>query len=142
MKLAALRSVQAFQFRKKGHEEQYSFNAAVQGRIVEAGLQLAKAERGVVDGPGKAALEGVKEALSEDVLTAGVWPLLRDLEDPELWRLAEALPTTVLSIRADSTTRKYLGAFKRWKLWAEARQGVPVFPVQEIHLALLPPTSG
>ena len=36
----------------------------------------------------------------------------------------------------------YLGAFKRWKLWAEARQGVPVFPVHEIHLALLPPTSG
>jgi hypothetical protein len=57
-------------------------------------------------------------------------------------RHAEVLPTTVLSSRADSTTRKYLGAFKRWKLWAEARQGVPVFPVQEIHLALLPPTSG
>ena len=26
-----------------------------------------------------------------DVLTAGVWPLLRNLEDPELRRLAEAL---------------------------------------------------
>ena len=33
---------------------------------MEAGLQLAKAERGVVDGPGKAALEGVKEALNEE----------------------------------------------------------------------------
>ena len=62
--------------------------------------------------------------------------MLRNLEDPELQRLAEALPTTVLSSRADSTTKKYLGAFKRWKLWAEARQGVPVFPVQDIHLAL------
>ncbi|KAL5474857.1 hypothetical protein EMCRGX_G026877 [Ephydatia muelleri] len=38
-------------------------------------------------------------------------------------RHAEVLLTTVLSSRADSTTRKYLGAFKRWKLWAEARQG-------------------
>ena len=62
--------------------------------------------------------------------------MLRNLEDPELQRLAEALPTTVLSSRADSTTKKYLGAFKRWKLWAEARQGIPVFPVQDIHLAL------
>ena len=71
-----------------------------------------------------------------DVLTAGVLPVLRNLEDPELQRLAEALPTTVLSSRANSTTNKYLGAFKRWKLWAEARQGAPVFPVQDIHLAL------
>eukprot|EP00731_Ephydatia_muelleri_P033190 Em0026g10a len=69
-------------------------------------------------------------------MAAGVWPVLRNLEDPELQRLAEALPTTVLSSTADSTTKKYLGAFKRWKLWAEARQGVPVFPVQDIHLAL------
>ena len=55
---------------------------------------------------------------------------------PELRRPAEALPTTVLSSKADSTTKKYLGAFKRWKLWAEARQGVLAFPVQDIHLAL------
>ena len=40
VKLATLRSERAFQFRKKGHKEQYSFNAAVRGRIVEAGLQL------------------------------------------------------------------------------------------------------
>ena len=39
-------------------------------------------------------------------------------------------------------TALYLGAIKRWKLWAEAMQGGPVFPVHEIHLALLPPTSG
>ena len=35
-----------FQFQKKGHEEQYSFNVAVQGWIVEVGLQLTKAEQG------------------------------------------------------------------------------------------------
>ena len=37
---------------------------------------------------------------------------------------------------ADSTTKKYLGAFQRWKTWAEARRGVPSFPVQDIHLVL------
>ena len=36
----------------------------------------------------------------------------------------------------DSTTKKYLGAFQRWKTWAEARRGVPSFPVQDIHLVL------
>ena len=33
---------------------------------------------------------------------AGVWPLLEDLEDPELRRLAQSLPATVLRSRADS----------------------------------------
>ena len=70
------------------------------------------------------------------VFTSGVWPLLSNLEDHELRRLAQALPATVLSSRADSTTKKYLGAYQRWKTWADARQGVPSFPVQEIHLVL------
>ena len=71
-----------------------------------------------------------------DVFSSGVWPLLSNLEDPELRRLAKALPATVLRCKADSTTKKYLGAFQRWKTWAEARRGVPSFPVQEIHLVL------
>ena len=71
-----------------------------------------------------------------DILAAGVWPLMSNLEDPELQRLAAALPDTVLRGKADSTTKKYLGAFRRWKLWAEARQGVPSFPAQDTHIAL------
>ncbi|KAL5506358.1 hypothetical protein EMCRGX_G007980 [Ephydatia muelleri] len=63
-------------------------------------------------------------------------PLLGNLEDPELMRLAQTLPATVLRSRADSTTKKYLGAFQRWKIWADARQGVPSFPVPELHLVL------
>ena len=38
--------------------------------------------------------------------------------------------------RKDITTKKYLGALQRRKIWADARQGVPSFPVQEIHLVL------
>ena len=53
-----------------------------------------------------------------------------------LRRLAMALLETVLRSRADSTTKKYLGAFKRWNIWANARHGVPSFRVQEIHLVL------
>ncbi|KAL5502122.1 hypothetical protein EMCRGX_G008846 [Ephydatia muelleri] len=70
------------------------------------------------------------------VFSAGAWPLLGNLEDPELRRLAQSLPATVLRSRADSTTKKYLGALQRWKTWAEARQGVPNFPVHELHLVL------
>ena len=67
----------------------------------------------------------------QDVFASGVWPLLSNLENPELRRLAKALPATVLRSRADSTTKKYLGAYQRWKVWADTRQGVPSFPVQE-----------
>ena len=73
---------------------------------------------------------------SADVLVSGMWPLLSNHEDPELCRLAATLPATVLRIRVDSTTKKYIGAFKRWKTWADSRQGVPSFPVQDIHFAL------
>ena len=68
----------------------------------------------------------------------GVWPLLSNLVDPELQCLARELPAVVLSSRADSTTKKYmyLGAYRRWKAWADSRQGVPSFPVRDIHLAL------
>eukprot|EP00731_Ephydatia_muelleri_P002572 Em0001g2572a len=71
-----------------------------------------------------------------DVMSAGVLPLLKNLKDPELQRLAQSLPATVLRSRADFTTKKYLGAYQRWKTWAEARHEVPAFPVQAVHLAL------
>ena len=64
------------------------------------------------------------------MFATGAWPLLGNLEDPELRRLAQSLPATVLRSRANSTTKKYRGAKKTW---AEARQGVPSFP---IHLVL------
>ena len=73
---------------------------------------------------------------NEDIFSSGMWPLLSNLEDPELRRLAQALPATVLKSRADSNSKKYLGAYRRWKVWADARQGVPSFPVKEVHLVL------
>ena len=70
------------------------------------------------------------------MFSAGDWPLLRDLQKPELQQLAAGLPDVVLSGRADSTTKKYLGAFQRWKVWAESMEIVPTFPVKGMHLAL------
>ncbi len=69
-------------------------------------------------------------------LTCGAWAELAKLEDPELQRLAQALPDTVLGSRAESTTAKYTYAFQRWKTWAEQRAELSVFPVLEVHFAL------
>lgn len=62
--------------------------------------------------------------------------MLDSLQDPELRRLAAALPQTVLSSRANSTTKKYMYAFLRWKEWAEQKREIAVFPVQDIQFAL------
>ena len=70
------------------------------------------------------------------VFKKGVWKQLDDIEDPELQRLAQSLPQTVLMSRAGSTSKKYLYAFLRWKLWAEKRVGVSIYPVQEMQFAL------
>lgn len=71
-----------------------------------------------------------------DTMTDGVWAELAEVRDPELQRLAKALPSTVLHSRADSTVAKYGYAFQRWKSWARARDEVPVFPVHAVHFAL------
>lgn len=70
-----------------------------------------------------------------DVLTVGPWPLLKDLEDLELRQLVEALPSTVLQNRDDSTTRKYLGAFKQWRQWSTEHK-LLVFPTAAHHIVV------
>lgn len=65
-----------------------------------------------------------------------VWKSLAQLEDPRLQQLSQRLLSTVMSSKAPSTEKKYMYAFGRWKKWAEAMQGVSVFPVETVHLAL------
>lgn len=62
-----------------------------------------------------------------EVLITELWQDIRVVQDPELICLADALPQTVLKSRADSTTRKYLGAYKRWAKWAESKEELSVF---------------
>ena len=64
--------------------------------------------------------------LPVDVFDKGMWTTLKDLDDPELLRLARKLPSTVLQSRAISSSRKYTGAFRRWKQWAKDHK-LPVF---------------
>ena len=61
--------------------------------------------------------------------------LLKELEDPELKGLASRLPATILHSRADSTSKKYLNAFKRWKNWAALYQFDPI-PAKPHQFAL------
>ena len=60
---------------------------------------------------------------------------MKCLEDSHLKRLAEALPISVLHCRATSTTKKYLGAYKRWRNWATEHKIQP-FPVEPAYLIL------
>jgi len=60
---------------------------------------------------------------------------LEELQDPMLQELARKLPNTVLHSRADSTAKKYLGTFGRWKLWASQHQ-FPVLPAKPAYVAL------
>ena len=60
------------------------------------------------------------------VLAQGAWKLIDQLEDPELRELASRLPQTILHSRADSTVKKYLGAFRRWKSWAVQHKLTPI----------------
>ena len=57
-------------------------------------------------------------------------------QGPRLQQLAQQLFGTVMSSKAPSTEKKYLYAFGRWKSWAKDMNGVTVFPVEAIHLAL------
>ena len=70
-----------------------------------------------------------------EVFDQGVWRTLKDLDDPDLLRLARKLPSTVLQSQAISSSKKYTGAFRCWKLWAQDHK-LPVFPAREQHVAL------
>ena len=71
-----------------------------------------------------------------DVLTTGAWISMQGAEDPEIRRLAKALPDTLLQSRASSTTAKYLRAYERWNRWAAQRAETVAYPVNEVHFAL------
>ena len=71
-----------------------------------------------------------------DVLCKGVWKVFEEVKDPTLKSLVPSLKATVLASRAPATTKKYLGAFMRWKQWAEAHSEVVVFPVKGTEFAL------
>ena len=68
-------------------------------------------------------------------MDTGEWKALKEGDDPDLQRLASKLPTTLLQSRASSTVKKYLEAFRRWKLWA-TDHNIVAFPAKPINAAL------
>ena len=74
-------------------------------------------------------------SLIAEVFQSSVWAMLQELDNPELVKLARRLPATVLQSRTQSSTRKYIAGFKRWKAWAQQHK-LAVFPVEGTNLAL------
>ena len=70
-----------------------------------------------------------------DIQSTGIWPLLKEFDDPELTKLASQLPATLLKSRVDSSVKKYLGAYRCWRAWAIPHE-LPTFPAKEQHVAL------
>ena len=60
---------------------------------------------------------------------------MQEMEDPVLKELAGKLPGTIIASRADATARKYMGAFRRWKVWA-SRYGMEAIPAKDFQFAL------
>jgi hypothetical protein len=71
-----------------------------------------------------------------DVLSAGHWKGLDELQDPTLRDLAAHLPSVVLQARQSSTVKVYLAAYKRWQLWAGLFPEIKVFPASSLHISL------
>lgn len=65
-----------------------------------------------------------------------LWKEVREFKDPQLERLAQALPQTVMQARAKSTTDKYARAYQHWKEWAEEKHADGGFPVNVALFAL------
>ena len=60
---------------------------------------------------------------------------MKDLEDPELKDLSSRLPRMIMHSRADSTVKKYCGAFRRWITWAVEHK-LPPIPAKSHEFAL------
>lgn len=61
---------------------------------------------------------------------------LAEFKDPRLAGLADKLRATVMRSRADSTVRKYMNAFQRWRKWASDKEEITVFPVKANQFVL------
>lgn len=61
--------------------------------------------------------------------------MIKEIKDPDLRRLADELPNTILHSRADSTTKKYLYAFRIWKSWW-SQYSFNYLPAQAHHIAV------
>jgi len=72
--------------------------------------------------------------MSTDLHSTGIWSFVDDLDDLDLAELATQLPTTMLRSRADSSAKKYLGAYWHWQIWATSHK-LPAFPANACHIA-------
>lgn len=70
-----------------------------------------------------------------EVLTQDTWNDLKDLEDMELKESAGRLSEMIIHSYVDSTLKKYMGAFRRWKVLA-SQYGMLSLPAKDYQIAL------
>ena len=57
---------------------------------------------------------------------ADIWKDIANLKDPKFSHLAKGLSETIMKARADTTTKKYLRAYGRWKKWVRPGKSFPI----------------
>ena len=72
---------------------------------------------------------------SADLQSTEVWPFVDDVDDLDLAELAIQLPTTMPRSRTDSSTKKYVGSYQRWRICFISHK-LPAFPASASHVAL------
>ena len=70
-----------------------------------------------------------------DVFQSEMWKEFSSVIPSHLHPIASEVQKTVLSSKADSTVRKYLGGLKRWKQWA-ASNGISHIPANPFQVAV------
>jgi hypothetical protein len=71
-----------------------------------------------------------------DVFSQGIWAGIKELNDPDLRKLAEGLPQVVMMAREDGTVKQYMYGFRRWKTWTQNHVDISCLPADSLHVAL------
>lgn len=71
-----------------------------------------------------------------DLFHVGRWKDRPLLNDDRLIKLADCLPSLVLSSKSDNTVRKYKSGFNQWLKWCKSFQRISPLPADEFYLAL------
>ena len=71
-----------------------------------------------------------------DVFKSGVWSWFKDVDHPDLKKLASEVPDIVLKSRQEGTVKGYAAGFARWRKWASNYSEINVLPAEPNYVAL------
>ena len=71
-----------------------------------------------------------------EILSAAYWRKLNRFTDPKLLQVLNILPDMVRASRQANTVKCYLGAYRRYELWASSLPEIAIFPANETSITI------